>query len=89
MKQITIRGISDDVERAVKKEAGKKKLSLNKAFLLLIEKGAGVKGEAGKKAAYHDLDRFCGTWPAREASVFEKTLGRQRKVDEELWKRGE
>lgn len=89
MKQITIRGISEDVEKAVRKEAGKKNLSLNKALLSLIEKGAGVRAEAGKKAVYHDLDRFCGVWQAEEASAFEKTLGRQRKIDEGLWKREE
>ena len=89
MKQITIRGISGEVEKAVRKEAGKKNLSLNKALLSLIEKGAGVRPEAGKKTVYHDLDRFCGAWPAEEASVFEKTLGHQRKIDERLWKRGE
>jgi len=87
MKQITISGIPTEIEKAVKKEAEKTGLSLNKAFLALIEKATG--GKEKKRAPYHDLDRFSGIWPKEEASIFEKSLAMQRRIDEDLWKKAE
>jgi hypothetical protein len=85
LKQITLRGISPEIEKAVKKEAEKKGLSLNKAFLALIERVAGA-GER-KKPLHHDLDRFSGIWTKEESSIFEERLEFQRRIDEDLWKK--
>lgn len=89
MKQITIRGIPDEVERIIKREADKKGLSLNKALLSLLEKGAGTKGREKKKktALSHDLDHLAGVWSKEEAETFERNLKLQRKIDEDLWKK--
>ncbi|MBI5233635.1 MAG: hypothetical protein HY880_04710 [Deltaproteobacteria bacterium] len=88
LKQITIRDIPAEIEKIVRKEAENKGLSLNKAFISLIEKATGIKGKE-KKAPYHDIDHFFGIWPKEEASSFDKSLAFQRKVDEELWKKAE
>ena len=88
MKQITIRGIPDEVEKIIRKEAEKKGESLNKAFLSLLEKLSGVKGkEKKKKTLYHDLDHLSGVWTKEEWATFKKNLGFQRKIDEEIWKK--
>jgi hypothetical protein len=85
MKQITIRKIPEEIEKEIRKEAKEKKLSLNKAFLSLLEKTTGAK-KRREKNIYHDLDRFCGIWTEADAGKFGKSLALQRGIDEELWK---
>ncbi|MBI5048130.1 MAG: hypothetical protein HZB54_04185 [Deltaproteobacteria bacterium] len=88
MKQITLRDIPYEIERLIKREASEKGLSLNKAFLSLLEKATGIKvKEKKKKAIYHDLDRLSGIWTKNDAVAFEKNLELQRKIDEGLWKK--
>lgn len=88
MKQITLRGIPNEIERMIKKEAETKGLSLNKAFISLLEKTAGTKGKVKKrKSLHHDLDHLCGVWTKREAEEFAKTVRFQRTIDEGLWKK--
>jgi hypothetical protein len=90
LKQITIRGIPADVEKVVKKEAVRKKTSLNKAVVSLLEKAAGISEPEKKKQALHyDLDHLAGSWAKEEATEFDSALDVQRKIDEELWKKTE
>jgi hypothetical protein len=87
LKQITLRGIPVDIERMIKREAERKGLSLNKAFVSILEKATGTKGKAQKrKSLHHDLDHLCGSWTKREAEAFTKTVEFQRRIDEDLWK---
>ena len=88
MKQITLRGIPVDIERMIKREAGRKGLSLNKAFISLLEKTTGTKQKAQKrKSLHHDLDHLCGVWTKGEAEEFTKNVEFQRTIDEGLWKK--
>lgn len=90
MKQITLRKIPNEVEKVIKKEAEKKGLSLNKAFLSLLEKASGMAGkEKKRKVLYHDLDHLAGIWTKEEANTFNKNLDLQRKIDDDLWKKAE
>ena len=87
MKQITIRNIPAEIEKIVFKEAKDKGLSLNKAFILLLEKAAGNKlKKKNKKSLYHDLDHLFGIWSRQDAELFDKNLEYQRSIDEDLWK---
>ncbi len=87
MKQITLRGIPVDIERLIKREAERKGLSLNKAFISLLEKATGTKEKVQKrKFLHHDLDHLCGIWTKREGEGFTKTIEFQRSIDEDLWK---
>ena len=88
MKQITLRGVPVEIERMIKREAESKGLSLNKAFLSLLGKTTGSKERSQKKKfMHHDLDHLCGVWTKREAEEFIKTVGFQRTIDEDLWKK--
>ena len=88
MKQVVVRGIPDQVARSIKREAERKGLSLNKAFLSVLERAIGVKGaEKKKKAFYHDLDHLSGIWTKAEADRFEQSLRFQREIDGTLWKK--
>ena len=88
LKQVTLRGIPLDIEKMIKREAGRKGLSLNKAFISLLEKTTGTKQKAQKrKSLHHDLDHLCGVWTKREAKEFTKNVESQRTIDEGLWKK--
>ena len=87
MKQITLRGIPVEIEKMIKKEAERKGLSLNKAFISLVEKAMGTKEKMQKrKSMHHDLDHLCGIWTKRDAEEFTKNVEFQRTIDEGLWK---
>ncbi|MBI4823819.1 MAG: hypothetical protein HY805_06280 [Nitrospirae bacterium] len=86
MKQISLRRIPDEIESLVKKEAKAKGLSLNKAFISLLERTTGIKTKE-KKTLYHDLDSLFGVWSKNEATAFNNSLQLQRRVDEDLWKK--
>jgi hypothetical protein len=88
VKQLTIRGIPDEVERAIRKEAGKKGVSLNKAALAVLERAGGASRRGKRKAnLYHDLDHLCGIWNKKQADEMEKHAALHREIDEALWKR--
>jgi len=74
------------MEEAVRDEAKKEKISLNKAVIRLLEKALGRSRFDEPQELYHDLDRFCRTWTAEQASEFDENLEQTRVVDEELWK---
>ena len=84
MKQITIRGIPDEVKKTVQKEAERKGVSLNKAIISLLERAGGPKVQEKKRVLYHDLDHLAGLWSREEAASFEKTLKAQRKNDKTI-----
>lgn len=87
MKQITVRGIPDEIGRIIRKEAEKKGLSINKSFISLLERAAGMKGKGKKRRTlYHDLDHLSGIWTKEEGETFKRKLELQRKIDEDLWK---
>ena len=87
LKQITLRGIPVDIERIIKREAERKGLSLNKAFISFLGKATGIKERVPKRESlHHDLDHLCGMWTRREAEEFTKNIEFQRTIDEDLWK---
>ena len=86
LKQITIRGIPDEIAKIIKKEAKEKHLSINKALLSLLEKATGIKSKS-RKIIYHDLDHLFGVWSKKDAEIFEKNVKTQRKIDQDLWKK--
>jgi hypothetical protein len=91
VKQMTLRKIPVEVEKRVKAEAERKGVSLNKAFLSLLEQSAEIspKSRKKKKSVYHDLDHLAGKWSISEAEAFNRNLQSQRKREVGLWKEAE
>lgn len=90
MKQITLRGMPIEIERMIRREAEKKGLSFNKAFISVLERATGTKDKGAKKETlHHDLDYLCGIWKKEETEEFIKNIHLQRKIDEDLWKKKE
>ena len=87
MRQITIRNIPDEVEAIVRSEADSRGVSLNKAYLTLLKRGAQYTAaiEAPQKREKGRFARFCGIWSEEEAAVFDESTLNQRPLDPELW----
>ncbi len=82
MRQFTVRGISDKLEKMIRIEAEKKGISLNKAFISIIEEAKGINK---KNEHYHDLDHLCGVLSEDEGDELINNIDLQRKIDRELW----
>jgi hypothetical protein len=79
--QYTIRNISKDIDKALRRcarEAGK---SLNEAALDALREGLGLTAAAGPR---RDLGDVAGTWV--DDPALESALADQRAIDEELWR---
>lgn len=86
MKQLTVRGVNDDLHRALKKEADRRGTSMNRFVLSLLKEAMGVGNGNGRyEILFDDLDHLAGTWSRKEAEVFEQALNQQRAIDKELW----
>ncbi|MBI5142812.1 MAG: hypothetical protein HZA20_11590 [Nitrospirae bacterium] len=88
MRQITLRGIPEEIESIARKEADGMGVSLNKALLMLLRKGAARQASADVKisAPKGRFKAFSGLWSEDEAADFDASLREQRSVDAEIWK---
>jgi hypothetical protein len=86
MRQFTVRGLPEEVEKKIMKEAADKGISLNKAVVSLLS-GGGPRGRGKKGEGYRDLDPFFGIWKQAEGEEFDRQLELQREVDQDLWKK--
>ncbi len=87
MKAITLRNLPPELEKTVRKEAERKRTSINKAVISLLErKVEGRKKTKNKTREHDDLDALAGSWTKKEAAEFDHTLAAQRSIDPELWK---
>ncbi len=84
MTAITLRNIPPEIQDAIRERAGASGLSLSKAVLQMLEEAASLR-PAGQAVLHHDLDHLAGTWSLDEATVFERSLAEQRRIDPELW----
>ena len=88
MRQITLRDIPEDVESLARAEARRKGVSLNKALLALLRRGAECQPNANRRlspVARHDFIKFLGAWSREEADACDAAVAEQRGIDSELW----
>jgi len=86
MKAITLRNLSPELARVIRRKAEEKGTSLTKVVMGLLEESAGIRGKKKGAPAHHDLDDLAGSWSKEEASAFDKALARQRAIDQGLWR---
>lgn len=87
MKQLTVRGFDKPLEDRIRSVARSEHVSLNRAALLLLRRGAGLEGEAKPRDVIGDsLDGFIGDWTDDEAREFEQAVSIFETVDEDAWK---
>ncbi len=87
MNQLTIRGFDSDLDRSIRQLAAKEGISLNRAVLRLLRRGAGL-GDDGHRADVvgGSLDHLIGTWSADDAAEFDDALRDLSHVDKAMWK---
>ena len=80
MKQLTVRGVPDELARALEREKKRRGQSLNQTILELLSQALGV----GNK---HDngLSELAGSWTAEELHEFDKNTTVFEQIDPELW----
>jgi hypothetical protein len=85
MKTITIRGIDEPLDQALKAVAEQESRSVNQLVLDVLRERFGLAKAARHSARHHDLDQLFGRWTAEEYREIQEAVEAQRKVDPELW----
>ena len=78
--QYTVRGVSRQLDSALKAEAKRLGKSVNQVALEALA------GSVGQPLKRRSLREMPGAWSKAEAKTFDKFLAGQRKVDDELWR---
>ncbi len=87
MKQLSLRGFDAELEKRIREIARQEGISLNRAVLRLLRKGAGL-GKAGKPSDVvgDSLDHLIGKWSLEESREFLKSIGPLEQIDRSFWK---
>jgi hypothetical protein len=75
--QYTIRGVPPEVDRALRRKASQRKLSLNQ---IILEELTALTTGATKRADFHDVT---GQWTPDPA--FDEIVASQRRIDPDKW----
>jgi plasmid stability protein len=86
MTQLTIRGFDKELERRLRDEARRRGLSLNRAALALLRRGAGLEERPASNAVGSALDHLVGTWTEAESREFATATAVFERVDEDFWR---
>ena len=85
MKAITLRNLPPDLDKAIRKRARGKRMSVNKAVIGLLEDHL-TQDKMKRTELHHDLDDLCGSWTESDAITFDRALAKQRRIDQDVWK---
>jgi hypothetical protein len=84
--QITIRGLDAETDRRVRDLASRLRISLNKAAVMLIRKGAGLReDDSGPEVVGKSLDSFIGSWSREDEAKLLDSIREMEQVDQDLW----
>lgn len=83
MSQITVRGVPEAVERAIRKRAAEENKSINRTVNELLQKALGIEPSQSKR---RDLSRFSGAWSPEEAHAFDRAIEPFDVIDDEVWR---
>ncbi len=87
MHQLTIRGFDEVLERRIRQLASREGISLNRAVLKLLRRGAGLGEGCDRPEIVGDsLDHLIGTWSAEQAAEIDRALEDFSRIDEEMWR---
>ena len=78
-KQLTIRGVSDELGRRLARLGRERRQSVNTLTLGILEDAVGIHARRRRLARY-------ATWSAAEAAAFDQALSDQRVIDDDLWR---
>lgn len=81
MRNMTIRNVPDSLADALEKEKGRRKGSLNRTVIELLNQGLGLGSSRS-----NGLARLAGTWSAKQLRKFEESIAPCEVIDPELWR---
>lgn len=85
MTQLTLRGFDPELEKRLRELAERDHLSLNKAALKLMRRGAGLETMPGNHRPIGDrLKRFSGRMSPTDARQIDQAVQQAREQDREL-----
>lgn len=85
MKQLTVRGLEDDLAGAIRRLAERDGTSLNRAAVKLLRRGAGLEDGQAAGTVGSSLDHLIGSWGDAEADEAERALKYFETIDEAMW----
>ncbi len=93
MKQLTLRGFDEELKGRLEELARDHSISLNRAALLLMRRGAGLAALSDHSEAHSvvaptigsGLDGFVGVWSEDEEREFLRSIDDLDRIDSELW----
>ena len=77
-KQLTIRGVSDELARRLARLSRERGQSVNSTALAILEQTVGIDARRQRLARY-------ATWTAADLAEFNRDLAGQRVIDHDLW----
>ena len=80
-----MRGLGEELSSRIRDLARREGISLNRAALRLLRRGAGLE-ESEPDTVGDSLDDHIGTWSEEEAAEFDAAVGDLEKIDEALWR---
>ena len=85
MKSMTIRGIDERLEKALKQTALEKGISMNQLMVEALKGQLGLSKEKRFTRVYDDLDHLFGCWSQEEYEAIQGKIDAERVIDTELW----
>ena len=85
MKALSLRGIDDELEKALQEKARESRNSLNGTILDILRGALGL-SKRKYHGVHHDLDHLAGTWGKAALKEFEEATAVFGQVDEDLWR---
>jgi hypothetical protein len=82
MHQITIRGVSPEIEKEIRRISKKKNISINQVIKEIIHKEFGMGKE---KPLASSLKKLAGGWSREDADAFESAIRSCEQIDAEMW----
>lgn len=78
-RQLTVRGVPDEVARRLESLSRAHGQSVNATVVEILERAVGAEERRRRLARY-------ATWEPEEVEEFDRALAVQRTIDEELWR---
>lgn len=80
---LTVRGVDEEMAKALKRVADEEGLSVNSLVIKIIRQSLGFEKHKGRR--YSDIDHLAGTWSEEEYSEFESNTASFESIDRKLW----
>lgn len=86
MPTLIVRDIEDRLHQRLKREARRRRLSVNTLTKELLAQGVQHAGQPDQEGRYTDLDDLAGTWSAADERRFKQAIKPLSEVEPDLWR---